>query len=82
MEDAGEQQAFLMTRPTLGPKINLAKNLICLFVALMAISVAAIFIVTRFYSNRIESSIAEVSLLKEYPFMVMQYVLLALGERT
>jgi flagellar biogenesis protein FliO len=34
-------------------------------VAALAFFLAAIFIVARFYSNRVEAGIAEVSLLKE-----------------
>ena len=50
------------------PKISRAKNAICLLVALMAISIAAIFIVSRFYSNKVEAGIASVSLLKDSTF--------------
>lgn len=65
MDDLPQEEPLLVARPILRPKISFAKNLICLFVALLAISVAAIFIVARFYSNRVENSILGVSLLKE-----------------
>jgi len=39
-------------------------------VALLALSIAAIFIVARFYSNRVQTNIDSVSLLKEYRMLI------------
>lgn len=57
---------MMQGKPVLRPKIQLGKNLICLFVAVFAISLASIFIVSRFYANRTKDNIANISLLKEY----------------